>query len=149
MIGGSHVESDIHRRLLMHELGTVKIADFGLSKSLKLNKGGDPGDTPEGSRQGGTAASGEDDSAQPRHQQQKKQGHSYKLTGETGSYRCGNFMHCCLCIYVYYNLQRKRLVELLQQVQRAWGVMCLYIPGRVSMLHQLRLSASRHSICKL
>jgi hypothetical protein len=90
MIGGSHVESDMHRRLLLHELGTVKIADFGLSKSLKLNKGGDPGDTPEGSRQGGTAASGDgDDSAQPRHQEAKKQqGPSYKLTGETGSYRC-------------------------------------------------------------
>ncbi|KAF6260215.1 protein kinase [Scenedesmus sp. NREL 46B-D3] len=87
MIGGSHVESDIHRRLLLHELGTVKIADFGLSKSLKLNKAGDPGDTPDGSRQGGKAASGEDDSAQPRHHGQKKQGHSYKLTGETGSYR--------------------------------------------------------------
>ncbi|WIA42498.1 hypothetical protein OEZ86_008486 [Tetradesmus obliquus] len=93
MIGGSHVDTDMHRRLLLHELGTVKIADFGLSKSLKLNKGGDPGDTPEGSRQGGStaaaaaAASGEDDSAQPRHEQKMKQAHSYKLTGETGSYR--------------------------------------------------------------
>lgn len=38
MIGGSHIESDVHRRLLLHELGTVKIADFGLSKSLKLHK---------------------------------------------------------------------------------------------------------------
>lgn len=91
MIGGSHIESDIQRRIVLHELGTVKIADFGLSKSLKLNKAGDPGDTtPEGSRQG-TAAP--DDSAQPRHQQQKKHAHSYKLTGETGSYRCV----CRLC----------------------------------------------------
>jgi hypothetical protein len=108
MIGGSHMESDMHRRLLMHELGTVKIADFGLSKSLKLNKGGDPGDTPEGSRQGGSAAAGDDDSAKPRHQQQKKQGHSYKLTGETGSYRCGGMRRgylvlcgsgCAECLY--------------------------------------------------
>lgn len=104
MIGGSHVDTDMHRRLLLHELGTVKIADFGLSKSLKLNKGGDPGDTPEGSRQGGStaaaaAASGEDDSAQPRHEQKMKQAHSYKLTGETGSYRCGEYLVvvCMLC----------------------------------------------------
>lgn len=29
MIGGSYIESDIQRRILLHELGTVKIADFG------------------------------------------------------------------------------------------------------------------------
>jgi hypothetical protein len=103
MIGGSHVESDMHRRLLLHELGTVKIADFGLSKSLKLNKGGDPGDTPEGSRQGGTAGAGDgDDSAQPRHQEAKKQGHSYKLTGETGSYRWAAACHVCGVVYVRF-----------------------------------------------
>lgn len=29
MIGGSYIESEIQRRILLHELGTVKIADFG------------------------------------------------------------------------------------------------------------------------
>ena len=36
MIGGSYIESDIQRRILLHELGTVKIADFGaLQKQCK------------------------------------------------------------------------------------------------------------------
>lgn len=29
MIGGSYIESDIQRRIMLLELGTVKIADFG------------------------------------------------------------------------------------------------------------------------
>lgn len=66
----------------------------GLSKSLKLHKDrGDPGEqTPEDSRQG-EGGSTKDDSAKPRHQsgsngsESKRQGPSYKLTGETGSYR--------------------------------------------------------------
>lgn len=67
----------------------------GLSKSLKLHKDrGDPTEhgTPDGSRHGD--AGGRDDSAKPRHQgdgtngsDRKPQGPSYKLTGETGSYR--------------------------------------------------------------
>jgi hypothetical protein len=71
----------------------------GLSKSLKLHKErGDPGEgqTPEGSKQGDR-----DDSAKPRHQssdldgaERKPSGPSYKLTGETGSYRLVDFMHC-------------------------------------------------------
>eukprot|EP00775_Hariotina_reticulata_P001428 gene1428-1769_t len=82
MIGGSsYIDSDMQRRIMLHELGTVKIADFGLSKSLKLNK---LEVTPENSR---TDAGNPDDSAQPRHQLQKKASPSYKLTGETGSYR--------------------------------------------------------------
>eukprot|EP00879_Flechtneria_rotunda_P018122 GHRR01019004.1.p1 GENE.GHRR01019004.1~~GHRR01019004.1.p1 ORF type:complete len:502 (+),score=132.95 GHRR01019004.1:177-1682(+) len=83
MIGGSsHIDSDIQRHILLHELGTVKIADFGLSKSLKLHKAGH--DTVADSSMQGLQQRGPEDSAQPRH---KKQGHSYKLTGETGSYR--------------------------------------------------------------
>lgn len=69
-------------------------APVGLSKSLKLHKDRDlaEGPTPEGSRQGDAA--GRDDSAQ-RHKSdsingsERKPGPSYKLTGETGSYRCG------------------------------------------------------------
>lgn len=64
----------------------------GLSKSLKLHKEhGDPADrTPEGSRQGESFS--KDDSANPRHKEgtngsSRKPGPSYKLTGETGSYR--------------------------------------------------------------
>jgi hypothetical protein len=29
MIGGTYVDSDLQRRLMLHELGTVKLADFG------------------------------------------------------------------------------------------------------------------------
>lgn len=74
---------------------TLIVAVAGLSKSLKLQKEqGDPGEgqTPEGSKQGDR-----DDSAKPRHQisgldgaERKPSGPSYKLTGETGSYRCEN-----------------------------------------------------------
>lgn len=35
MIGGSYIESDIQRRILLHELGTVKIADFGKASSSR------------------------------------------------------------------------------------------------------------------
>ncbi|KAF8063844.1 TRN1 [Scenedesmus sp. PABB004] len=82
MIGGSYIESAVQRKILLHELGTVKIADFGLSKSLKLNKAGDPDDPSQ------RAGSG-DDSARAAAPPAggKKQAHSYKLTGETGSYR--------------------------------------------------------------
>lgn len=34
MIGGSYIESAIQRRILLHELGTVKIADFGACWTL-------------------------------------------------------------------------------------------------------------------
>lgn len=71
---------------------------IGLSKSLKLNKNRDDpteAGTPEGSKHGDAAAGGPDDSAKARHQQtaggangsERKPGPSYKLTGETGSYR--------------------------------------------------------------
>ncbi|GIL70021.1 hypothetical protein Vretimale_3301 [Volvox reticuliferus] len=98
MIGGPKVFSAYHRQICLEEMGVLKIADFGLSKSLKLTKpkrhrgsldmtpdnsvlNGRPGQnapnsgmgTPKGSvhegDKNGTAAT------------------SYKLTGETGSYR--------------------------------------------------------------
>lgn len=82
MIGGAHSDTDLHRRILLHELGTLKIADFGLSKSLKLHRADPAENTPDNSSKGVGATP--DDSA--RHKQQKL-AQSYKLTGETGSYR--------------------------------------------------------------
>ena len=38
MLGGPKVYSPYHKTLLLEEMGIMKIADFGLSKSLKLNK---------------------------------------------------------------------------------------------------------------
>jgi hypothetical protein len=34
MIGGSYIESDIQRRIVLHELGTMKIADFGTPPTM-------------------------------------------------------------------------------------------------------------------
>lgn len=77
----------------------------GLSKSLKLHKDRDlaEGPTPEGSRQGDAA--GRDDSAQRHHNgasngslSERKPGPSYKLTGETGSYRCGDVFTVCFIV---------------------------------------------------
>jgi serine/threonine protein kinase len=77
MIGGGPIEAASDpsaRRVLLNELGVLKIADFGLSKSLKLQlqrAGGANGmakpDT-DGGGGGGPHT-------------------SYKMTGETGSYR--------------------------------------------------------------
>lgn len=36
MLGGPKIFSSHHKNLLQSELGVLKIADFGLSKSLKL-----------------------------------------------------------------------------------------------------------------
>jgi serine/threonine protein kinase len=86
MVGGHHVETPAQRKLLVLELGAVKLADFGLSKSLKLGKA--EVDTSTGSNtskddsNGQAAASGVADSASS-----KRKGDTYKLTGETGSYR--------------------------------------------------------------
>jgi len=83
MIGGGPIEAasdPAARRVLMNELGVLKIADFGLSKSLKLQlqRGGAAGNgmaKPEAPRQGG----GDPAFGPPQT--------SYKMTGETGSYR--------------------------------------------------------------
>jgi serine/threonine protein kinase len=64
MIGGSsYIESDMQRRIMLHELGCVKIADFGLSKSLKLNKSET---TPEASRTGAGRAAWQGNAQQGR-----------------------------------------------------------------------------------
>lgn len=91
MIGGSsYIESDVQRRILLHELGVVKIADFGLSKSLKLHRA-DPADggssTPGGGSKDPSTASGSAAAAAGGGGGGKKLSQSYKLTGETGSYR--------------------------------------------------------------
>eukprot|EP00877_Chromochloris_zofingiensis_P001047 jgi/Chrzof1/10943/Cz05g18050.t1 len=77
MIGGQYIESDIQRKILLHELGVIKIADFGLSKSLKIKK-----QEPELSEAKCKAPAGPTpNGTAPTHTP------SYKLTGETGSYR--------------------------------------------------------------
>ncbi|KAI8473279.1 MAG: protein kinase [Monoraphidium minutum] len=99
MIGGgpdTAASDPALRSTLLHELGIVKIADFGLSKSLKLKLGGADGGTaaaaaaaalgggampavsevPPGGPPGGVRAGSIEAS-----------GPSFKLTGETGSYR--------------------------------------------------------------
>lgn len=69
-----------HRDKLVYDIGTFKLADFGLSKSLPSNK----------------------------HAQYEMDDDTFKLTGETGSYRymvrtsgsCADLCHaCCLCIH--------------------------------------------------
>ena len=55
-------------QVLLTELGILKIADFGLSKSLKLQRAGGMASPDPGASNGGLVT-------------------SYKMTGETGSYR--------------------------------------------------------------
>lgn len=94
MIGGAHIDTDLHRRILLHELGTVKLADFGLSKSLKLHRA-DPAEdvSNKGVSNKGASQLTHEDSASKHTQPsaskhtQAKLAQSYKLTGETGSYR--------------------------------------------------------------
>ncbi|GFR46936.1 hypothetical protein Agub_g8584 [Astrephomene gubernaculifera] len=107
MIGGPKVFSANHRALCQEEMGVLKIADFGLSKSLKLTRPkrhrgsldmtpdnsvlngrqNSLAGTPKGSvhnNGGGGGGGGGGGSAQG---DGEKATQSYKLTGETGSYR--------------------------------------------------------------
>lgn len=92
MMGGHKVFCPAHRTLCQEELGVLKIADFGLSKSLKLNKPkrhrGSLDYTPDNSvgngRPGSVAGTPKHGSL---HSEVDKATQSYKLTGETGSYR--------------------------------------------------------------
>jgi len=107
MIGGGPIEASSipeKRNKLLQELGVMKIADFGLSKSLKLHRaaGGHQEEdglepTPElplpapaaGGEGGGAAAGGRrvgSGSGRGRGVQGEGQ-HSFRMTGETGSYR--------------------------------------------------------------
>lgn len=84
MLGGLHVRSRTQRDLMYRELATMKIADFGLSKSLKIAaQTGHQLATAEAAASGKLAGrnKGNDDSA---HRMEMA---TYKLTGETGSYR--------------------------------------------------------------
>ncbi|KAG2500845.1 hypothetical protein HYH03_001606 [Edaphochlamys debaryana] len=96
MIGGPKVFSSLHRMLCQEEMGVLKIADFGLSKSLKLNKPkrhnnrGSLDNTPDNSVLNGRANSAGNPSYQggaSSHGDPTKATERYKLTGETGSYR--------------------------------------------------------------
>ncbi len=64
-------------------MGVLKIADFGLSKSLKMPKpkrhGLDSSNNPSSVANGHSQSNGQG--------QANGHGHAYKLTGETGSYR--------------------------------------------------------------
>lgn len=104
MLGGLQGYNAFHKKLLIHEVGVLKIADFGLSKSLKLLKRNHYRKSVDSSKQDGSysirsalsaprppsAGTG----APPRppppgygEGSRDKQSYSYKLTGETGSYR--------------------------------------------------------------
>lgn len=71
MIGGGQASTLDQRKLIVQQVGVVKIADFGLSKSLKLTKEDSKNLT-------GDAMPANGDTTMST---------SYKLTGETGSYR--------------------------------------------------------------
>jgi serine/threonine protein kinase len=102
--GGGDVETPAQRRVLVHELGSVKIADFGLSKSLKLSAGARTGAGAAGgganggggmgvASSGGVARSeasstaGGERSGGDGHNNSNKLTDTYVMTGETGSYR--------------------------------------------------------------
>eukprot|EP00798_Chlamydomonas_sp_ICE-L_P006021 gene6021-5329_t len=78
MLGGPKVYNAHHKKMLNDEIGVLKIADFGLSKSLKLSnrkKGGGSQSLDVSSRSAEASV------------KNPEKGESYKLTGETGSYR--------------------------------------------------------------
>ncbi len=84
MVGGFPVRSPVQRKLMYQELGAIKIADFGLSKSLTLSK-----KNPMSSRKSidlGSSGVKVDTAAQSKGDD-GVQKDTYKLTGETGSYR--------------------------------------------------------------
>jgi serine/threonine protein kinase len=102
MVGGHHVETPAQRKLLVQELGTVKLADFGLSKSLKLGRSEVDASTGSnasghGKDAGSAAVNGQATPSGPPSSvsgvrvadsaSSKRKVDSYKLTGETGSYR--------------------------------------------------------------
>jgi hypothetical protein len=75
------VLNDYQLKLMYRETGVIKIADFGLSKSVKLGKtAGRRESLDSGSNSGSGAGGAGGDSAKST---------SFKMTGETGSYRCG------------------------------------------------------------
>ncbi|EFJ50688.1 hypothetical protein VOLCADRAFT_88470 [Volvox carteri f. nagariensis] len=99
MIGGPKVFSSHHRQICLEEMGVLKIADFGLSKSLKLTKPkrhrGSLDTTPDNSVLNGRnnpssnngGGGGMLGTPKGSVHEGDKAATSYKLTGETGSYR--------------------------------------------------------------
>ena len=89
MLGGPKIYCGYHKKLLQEEIGVLKIADFGLSKSLKLAR---PAKGAEGSTKSYDGRKSIDSSTDASATTMAGRGQSasapaYKLTGETGSYR--------------------------------------------------------------
>ncbi|MEW5312654.1 MAG: hypothetical protein WDW38_004271 [Sanguina aurantia] len=93
MLGGPKIYNSVHRKLCVSEIGTLKIADFGLSKSLKLSKPrrhqltDNSNSTAEKGKGAYQPQNGGSRPVSPMRVDVAKQSMSYKLTGETGSYR--------------------------------------------------------------
>jgi serine/threonine protein kinase len=106
--GGGEVETPAQRRAVVQELGSIKIADFGLSKSLKMSaqaRGGGGGgggggaggslarseasETAGGAGEGGGPSShdGSDANGSKATRAAQLATDTYVMTGETGSYR--------------------------------------------------------------
>mmetsp|Transcript_18868 Transcript_18868/g.40627 ORF Transcript_18868/g.40627 Transcript_18868/m.40627 type:complete len:504 (+) Transcript_18868:214-1725(+) len=92
MLGGPKIYNSYHKHLLQDETGVLKIADFGLSKSLKLAKrqkhfrqsmDASIASVDSGGKGGNYSAHNDASN----HLQVQGKSPSYKLTGETGSYR--------------------------------------------------------------
>lgn len=103
MLGGHKMYNSYHKQLNQQEMGVLKLADFGLSKSLRLNR------KPRGNRasldgwRDGSTRRGEPPPPEPNlaaspslavlgleakaEAQPAELTDSYKMTGETGSYR--------------------------------------------------------------
>jgi hypothetical protein len=86
MVGGFPVSAPYQRKLMYQELGAIKIADFGLSKSLTLSKK-NPMNSTRKSMDLTTAGVKVDKKAMAAGKDEGMQKETYKLTGETGSYR--------------------------------------------------------------
>ncbi|KAL6746387.1 protein kinase [Haematococcus lacustris] len=84
MIGGGRLWNSYHRNMCVAETGMLKIADFGLSKSLKMPKSKrNPHNPLADSSQSAHGGSGYNMARQA----EGDHCPAYKLTGETGSYR--------------------------------------------------------------
>lgn len=99
MMGGPKTFNAYHRTLLHEELGVLKIADFGLSKSLKLAKRRNNKSVNDASQGSAASAEHSHSTGKPAYDNNdasrvetgadgsRTRAPSYKLTGETGSYR--------------------------------------------------------------
>ena len=90
MLGGPKIFCGYHKKLLQEEIGVLKIADFGLSKSLKLARPNNQKDNSSKSMDGRKSMDSSNDTSatSPAGRGHSHSAPAYKLTGETGSYRC-------------------------------------------------------------